>query len=66
VGINRVANGAGGTRIVGDVLFKEAREVAAVLTPVPGGVGPVTVAILMRSAVEAARKQHLGKRRRLS
>jgi methylenetetrahydrofolate dehydrogenase (NADP+)/methenyltetrahydrofolate cyclohydrolase len=66
VGINRVANGGGGTRIVGDVLFKEAREVAAVLTPVPGGVGPVTVAILMRSAVEAARKQHLGKRRRLS
>ena len=66
VGINRVADGEGGTRIVGDVLFEEAREVAGVLTPVPGGVGPVTVAILMRSAVQAARKQHLGGRRRLN
>lgn len=47
----------GCTEIVGDVCFDEAREVAAVLTPVPGGVGPLTVAILMRSAAAATRKQ---------
>ena len=58
VGINRVPTEDGHTRIVGDVLFDQARQVASVLTPVPGGVGPVTVAILLRSAVEAARKQH--------
>ena len=58
VGINRVTDGSQGSpRIVGDVCFDEAREVAGVLTPVPGGVGPVTVAMLMRSAAEAARKQ---------
>ena len=60
VGINRVAGENGRTAIVGDVRFDEAREVASVLTPVPGGVGPVTVAILMRSAAEAARKQRRG------
>jgi len=57
VGINRVPDEAGGTKTVGDVAFEEARDVAGVLTPVPGGVGPVTVAILLRSAVEAARRQ---------
>jgi methylenetetrahydrofolate dehydrogenase (NADP+)/methenyltetrahydrofolate cyclohydrolase len=57
VGINRVTGEGGQTRIVGDVHFEDAREAAGVLTPVPGGVGPVTVAILMRSAAEAARKQ---------
>jgi methylenetetrahydrofolate dehydrogenase (NADP+)/methenyltetrahydrofolate cyclohydrolase len=63
VGINRVTDDSGGHRIVGDVAFDEVRNVAGVLTPVPGGVGPVTVAILLRSAAEAARKQHHTPRR---
>ena len=48
VGINRV-----GDTIVGDVQFEEARKVAAYLTPVPGGVGPLTVAMLMRNVLTA-------------
>jgi methylenetetrahydrofolate dehydrogenase (NADP+)/methenyltetrahydrofolate cyclohydrolase len=63
VGINRVPGAApGAERIVGDVNFDEVRQVASAITPVPGGVGPVTVAILLRSVVEAARQQ-LGARR---
>jgi methylenetetrahydrofolate dehydrogenase (NADP+) / methenyltetrahydrofolate cyclohydrolase len=57
VGINRVPNpaaGAGETRLVGDVAFAEAKGVAAALTPVPGGVGPMTIACLLRNTVEAA------------
>ena len=57
VGINRVPNpaaGEGKTRLVGDVAFAEAREVAGALTPVPGGVGPMTIACLLRNTVEAA------------
>ena len=50
VGINQAADG----RIVGDVDFAEAREVAGYLTPVPGGVGPVTVAMLLRNTLRAA------------
>ncbi|MFQ5489916.1 MAG: bifunctional 5,10-methylenetetrahydrofolate dehydrogenase/5,10-methenyltetrahydrofolate cyclohydrolase [Phycisphaerae bacterium] len=65
VGINRVPDGPGGTRIVGDVAADEVSRVAGVMTPVPGGVGPVTVAMLLRSAVEAARQQHTGPRRPL-
>jgi len=57
VGINTVVDENGGRRIVGDVAFDEVKRVAAVLTPVPGGIGPVTVAILLRSAAEAARQQ---------
>ena len=57
VGINTVVGPAGERRIVGDVAFDEVKAVAAVLTHVPGGVGPVTVAILLRSAAEAARQQ---------
>lgn len=57
VGINRIKGPDGKTIIVGDVLFDEVRRRASALTPVPGGVGPVTVAMLLRSAVEAARKQ---------
>ena len=54
VGINRVPNpaaGEGKTRLVGDVAFAEAREVAGAITPVPGGVGPMTIACLMRNTV---------------
>ncbi len=56
VGINRVAADAGGTRLVGDVAFAEAAEVASAITPVPGGVGPMTVACLLRNTLDAARR----------
>lgn len=46
-----------GRRLVGDVKFDEAAEVAGAITPVPGGVGPVTVAILMRNVLALARRQ---------
>ncbi|MDP2831527.1 MAG: bifunctional 5,10-methylenetetrahydrofolate dehydrogenase/5,10-methenyltetrahydrofolate cyclohydrolase, partial [Candidatus Omnitrophota bacterium] len=52
VGINRV-----GDKIVGDVEFEVAAKRASFITPVPGGVGPLTVAILMRNLVEAAKAQ---------
>jgi methylenetetrahydrofolate dehydrogenase (NADP+)/methenyltetrahydrofolate cyclohydrolase len=55
VGINRVARESGtGTRVVGDVAFAEATEVAAHITPVPGGVGPMTVACLLENTLKAA------------
>ena len=57
VGINRVPapeKGEGKTRIVGDVAFDEAVEVAGSITPVPGGVGPMTIAMLMANTVIAA------------
>jgi methylenetetrahydrofolate dehydrogenase (NADP+) / methenyltetrahydrofolate cyclohydrolase len=57
VGINRVANPAKGhdaTRLVGDVAFQEASAVAGAITPVPGGVGPMTIACLLRNTLQAA------------
>ena len=54
VGINRVADGAGGTRLVGDVDFDSAEGVAGAITPVPGGVGPMTIACLLANTVTAA------------
>jgi methylenetetrahydrofolate dehydrogenase (NADP+)/methenyltetrahydrofolate cyclohydrolase len=54
VGINRIAAGDGKTRLVGDVAFDEARAVAGHLTPVPGGVGPMTVACLMYNTLQEA------------
>jgi 5,10-methylene-tetrahydrofolate dehydrogenase/methenyl tetrahydrofolate cyclohydrolase len=61
IGINRITEeGPGGKRrrrIVGDVDAPSVSEVAAHLTPVPGGVGPVTVAMLLRNTVQAARRQ---------
>ncbi len=57
VGINRIKEAGGGTRIVGDVDFASVNPVASVLTPVPGGVGPGTVSILLRNTVQAARGQ---------
>jgi methylenetetrahydrofolate dehydrogenase (NADP+) / methenyltetrahydrofolate cyclohydrolase len=53
VGINRVTGG-GKHRIVGDVAFEEVREVAGAITPVPGGVGPMTIACLLANTVRAA------------
>ena len=64
VGINRVVGPDGEKTIVGDVAFDEVSRKASVITPVPGGVGPVTVAILLRSAAEATRTQ-LAQPRRL-
>jgi methylenetetrahydrofolate dehydrogenase (NADP+) / methenyltetrahydrofolate cyclohydrolase len=56
VGINRVDDKSAdkGYRLVGDVAFDEVRQVAGVLTPVPGGVGPMTVAMLLRNTFDAA------------
>ena len=54
VGINRVAGTDGKNRIVGDVAFGEASAVAGAITPVPGGVGPMTIACLLVNTVRAA------------
>ncbi|EJC82601.1 5,10-methylene-tetrahydrofolate dehydrogenase/methenyl tetrahydrofolate cyclohydrolase [Rhizobium leguminosarum bv. trifolii WSM2297] len=59
VGINRVAapeRGEGKTRLVGDVAFEEVFAVASTITPVPGGVGPMTIAMLMANTVIAAHR----------
>jgi methylenetetrahydrofolate dehydrogenase (NADP+)/methenyltetrahydrofolate cyclohydrolase len=58
VGVNRIpdASAPKGYRLVGDVDFPSAGEVAGCLTPVPGGVGPLTIAMLMRNTLEAARR----------
>jgi len=58
VGINRVPRGDGKFRLVGDVAFDEARAVAGAITPVPGGVGPMTIACLLRNTLTACRRQH--------
>ncbi len=61
VGINRVdapEKGAGKTKLVGDVDFDEASMVAGAITPVPGGVGPMTIAMLMSNTLKAAKRQH--------
>jgi methylenetetrahydrofolate dehydrogenase (NADP+)/methenyltetrahydrofolate cyclohydrolase len=52
VGINRTDDG-----LVGDVDFDAAAEVAGAITPVPGGVGPMTIACLLRNTLQAARLQ---------
>jgi methylenetetrahydrofolate dehydrogenase (NADP+)/methenyltetrahydrofolate cyclohydrolase len=63
VGINRIpvkdseAAAEGRTRLVGDVAFDEALSVAARLTPVPGGVGPMTIACLLQNTLTAAKRQ---------
>jgi methylenetetrahydrofolate dehydrogenase (NADP+)/methenyltetrahydrofolate cyclohydrolase len=54
VGINRLAGEGGKSRLVGDVAFAEAQGVARAITPVPGGVGPMTIACLLRNTVVAA------------
>ena len=59
VGINRVSDTSAktGYRLVGDVDFDGVREVASYITPVPGGVGPMTIAMLLRNTVKAATAQ---------
>lgn len=59
VGINRIINADGTTRLVGDVLFEEVAEKAYAITPVPGGVGPMTRAMLLRNTIKSA-NQHSG------
>jgi methylenetetrahydrofolate dehydrogenase (NADP+)/methenyltetrahydrofolate cyclohydrolase len=54
VGINRLAGAGGKTRLVGDVAFAEAAHVAGAITPVPGGVGPMTIACLLANTLRAA------------
>jgi methylenetetrahydrofolate dehydrogenase (NADP+)/methenyltetrahydrofolate cyclohydrolase len=58
VGINRISDSSApkGSRLVGDVEFCAAREVAGAITPVPGGVGPMTIAMLMHNTLECARR----------
>jgi methylenetetrahydrofolate dehydrogenase (NADP+)/methenyltetrahydrofolate cyclohydrolase len=56
VGINRLADG----KLAGDVDFERVREVAAAITPVPGGVGPMTIAMLLENTLLAAARQTVG------
>ncbi len=60
VGVNRVADASSprGYRLVGDVDFAGVGEKASLITPVPGGVGPMTIAMLMANVLQAARVQH--------
>jgi methylenetetrahydrofolate dehydrogenase (NADP+)/methenyltetrahydrofolate cyclohydrolase len=59
VGMNRIADptAKNGTRLVGDVDFEEVRRVASLITPVPRGVGPMTIAMLLRNTVTAAQRR---------
>ena len=58
VGMNRIADAStrSGTRLVGDVDFDNVRKVASLITPVPGGVGPMTIAMLLRNTVRSAQR----------
>jgi methylenetetrahydrofolate dehydrogenase (NADP+)/methenyltetrahydrofolate cyclohydrolase len=59
VGVNRVedASRERGYRLVGDVAFEEVKELARAITPVPGGVGPMTITMLMSNTLDAALRQ---------
>ena len=58
VGINRIVGPDNTTKLVGDVAFSEAVQIAGAITPVPGGVGPMTVACLLANCVRATCQQH--------
>src|SRR6185503_18361845 len=60
VGVNRVddASNPKGYRLVGDVAFDEVAQVAEAISPVPGGVGPMTITMLLRNTLEAARQMY--------
>ncbi|KAK9719920.1 Tetrahydrofolate dehydrogenase/cyclohydrolase, catalytic domain [Popillia japonica] len=55
VGITRITTPAGKTKLVGDVEYENVKKVAGAITPVPGGVGPMTVAMLMKNTLKAAK-----------
>ena len=57
VGINRIEGADGKSRLVGDVAYDEAAAVAGAITPVPGGVGPMTIAMLLRNTLVAAHRR---------
>jgi methylenetetrahydrofolate dehydrogenase (NADP+) / methenyltetrahydrofolate cyclohydrolase len=61
VGINRIEDStrASGSRLVGDVDFENVKMKASAITPVPGGVGPMTIAMLLKNTLTAAKRQHL-------
>jgi methylenetetrahydrofolate dehydrogenase (NADP+) / methenyltetrahydrofolate cyclohydrolase len=59
VGINRLAGEGGKTRLVGDVVFAEVVKVADAITPVPGGVGPMTIACLLANTLQAATSKRI-------
>jgi methylenetetrahydrofolate dehydrogenase (NADP+) / methenyltetrahydrofolate cyclohydrolase len=61
VGINRILDDMGKNRLVGDVAFHEALTVAGAITPVPGGVGPMTIACLLKNTLEAAKRRRRAK-----
>ncbi len=56
VGINRIKTASGKSKIVGDVDFEAVAQKASVITPVPGGVGPLTVAMVIRNTLYIAQK----------
>ncbi len=58
VGINRITQSDGKTKLVGDVDFASCEGIASSITPVPGGVGPMTIACLLENTLRAALKQH--------
>lgn len=58
VGINRVLQANGKSQLVGDVEFEEAKKMAKTITPVPGGVGPMTIACLLRNTLDATCRQN--------
>ncbi|HIJ16782.1 MAG TPA: bifunctional 5,10-methylene-tetrahydrofolate dehydrogenase/5,10-methylene-tetrahydrofolate cyclohydrolase, partial [Thermoplasmata archaeon] len=60
VGVNRISDptAKGGCRLVGDVDFESVKEKAKAITPVPGGVGPMTITMLMKNTVKAAKIHH--------
>jgi methylenetetrahydrofolate dehydrogenase (NADP+)/methenyltetrahydrofolate cyclohydrolase len=60
VGVNRVedADSPRGYRLVGDVAYSDVSEVAEAISPVPGGVGPMTITMLLRNTIDAARRQY--------
>lgn len=60
VGINRIDDGSGKSRLVGDVDYDSAVLRAGAITPVPGGVGPMTIACLLLNTLNAAQRSHMG------
>lgn len=60
VGINRIESGPGAGKLCGDVDFASVREVASLVTPVPGGVGPMTITMLLANTVESAARRLAG------